>query len=614
MKEILLKHGIDEKNLKFFENLISGEKFYANNSNISADVIKKILIIPELKEKITSKGLKISDARIENKLDLSFLKADFPICFDKTNFSESIDIRLSNIASLFITNSKIEDGIQLNGAKINGQLNFKGSHFEKKENEEEEKDAINAENTFVNGHAFLCDDRKGNKFYSKGQVNLANIKINGNLDCTEATFEAPNPKKDNISPPKALNFNFSKITGNVWLNEKFKAIGEVCFIGANIGGSLYCNDAKFYNLSGRAIHAKMIEVGKDVFLDKISNQLDSEENGFCAHGEVKFSGGKIAGQLRCEGAEFNEPCVKRSEYYNDPHAAFLAKGLKVKGPLFLTNLKVKGVIDLTDATINGRFELLNIKGSNEDDVFRIILKSAYAREFQDNIEKWPKKNAYIVTKHFKYDILNQKYFKSDIKTNIKHRIEKGFLPQEDSFFHQPYLQMAKVLKNEGFEKEAKWLKIKMNDTKRKSHIKNRIKAWLWIKKVLIGYGYKPVKALPWALGVWIIGVLIFSYGYSTHQIKPPSKFAWENTNPPYEKPYKYYPEFNPLIYSLDVFLPIVNLGQQEYWRPKSKNIVCLKWFRISTSWLLCYVDFEILFGWFLSSMLIIDVSGLIKQD
>jgi hypothetical protein len=54
------------------------------------------------------------------------------------------------------------------------------------------------------------------------------------------------------------------------------------------------------------------------------------------------------------------------------------------------------------------------------------------------------------------------------------------------------------------------------------------------------------------------------------------------------------------LYSLDVFLPVVNLRQEENWLP--------------VGWWYFWMPVQIFFGWTLTTFLIAALTGLIKRD
>jgi hypothetical protein len=59
-------------------------------------------------------------------------------------------------------------------------------------------------------------------------------------------------------------------------------------------------------------------------------------------------------------------------------------------------------------------------------------------------------------------------------------------------------------------------------------------------------------------------------------------------------------QFNAPIYTLDVLLPIISLGQQDSWQPTG--------IALSVYWAL------IILGWLLTSALIAGLTGLVKRD
>jgi hypothetical protein len=67
-----------------------------------------------------------------------------------------------------------------------------------------------------------------------------------------------------------------------------------------------------------------------------------------------------------------------------------------------------------------------------------------------------------------------------------------------------------------------------------------------------------------------------------------------------------YPAFQPLLYSADVLLPIVNLQQKDYWAPNSAGP--------RGHWARLYLPFHILAGWFFTTLFVVGVTGLIRRE
>lgn len=110
------------------------------------------------------------------------------------------------------------------------------------------------------------------------------------------------------------------------------------------------------------------------------------------------------------------------------------------------------------------------------------------------------------------------------------------------------------------------------------------KAWNWLLYVTVGYGYRY-----WLAGVWlgvllVLGSLVFASAYPAHMHRAAAVV----------------PSFQPVIYALDVLLPIVNLGQQQAWVPQGPALVC--------SWLLTGI------GWILTTAVVAGLTNALKRD
>jgi hypothetical protein len=101
-----------------------------------------------------------------------------------------------------------------------------------------------------------------------------------------------------------------------------------------------------------------------------------------------------------------------------------------------------------------------------------------------------------------------------------------------------------------------------------------------------GYGYRTWLAGLWLLGWWAAGTLVFAAAYP-HYLIPAAP------NAPHHA-------FQPVIYALDVLLPVVDLNQQEFWIPQG----LARWF----AWA------SILAGWLLATAVAAAVTGAVKRD
>lgn len=120
-----------------------------------------------------------------------------------------------------------------------------------------------------------------------------------------------------------------------------------------------------------------------------------------------------------------------------------------------------------------------------------------------------------------------------------------------------------------------------------------------------------------AIGVVVLGTVLFGTGYQHGLITPTEK----DCSPPTQviindcAKYPNYPKFNPLIYSLDVFVPIIDLRLKSAWQPNANNgetedpILHLK----AGAWLRYYFWLHIFFGWVLTTLWVAGFSGLVRN-
>ena len=112
--------------------------------------------------------------------------------------------------------------------------------------------------------------------------------------------------------------------------------------------------------------------------------------------------------------------------------------------------------------------------------------------------------------------------------------------------------------------------------------------------VVIGYGYYPWRAL-WFMGVFVLGgTIIFNFS-DKNNLLANKKAEFQLKGSPIRFPYK----LNPIVYSIDTFVPLINLGQADHWIPVHPLLRFYLWIHVSA-------------GWVLSTLLAFALAGLVK--
>jgi hypothetical protein len=135
-----------------------------------------------------------------------------------------------------------------------------------------------------------------------------------------------------------------------------------------------------------------------------------------------------------------------------------------------------------------------------------------------------------------------------------------WLLRQPEFRAQPYMQLAKVLDDYGKNDDAVKVLIEMNKLERQQAAKARLwplswflLMWSWLLDMVVGYGYKPMRAFGWGVLIVVAGWRLFRRGYRRELVVPADKDVYEGLNNTGELPV-YYQRFNSFVYSLETFL------------------------------------------------------------
>lgn len=329
-------------------------------------------------------------------------------------------------------------------------------------------------------------------------------------------------------------------------------------------------------------------------------------DGFCATGRVGFAGAKIGGQLVCSDGRFE----------NATGDAFDADRLRVEQGFFWYNVSI---------------------GSGS-----ITLVSAHVGDLADDTESWPGPDRLVID-GFTYD-------KIGTFTDVAKRL--AWLAKGDhwdgEFLPQPYTQLAKVYRETGHERAARRVLIEkerrqasaqmLADRKRARALwdgeegargdigwhwwrRTSFRLWNGLVRRLVGYGYAPQYALYWSMGmlialtafyyiVWTWGgmvpasaVVLNSADWAAAMASEPGAPAlvWAGTPSG-----AHYETFWSGFYAADVFIPLVNFGQEAAWSATTQN---------APGALAFVVTFAAKsFGWFVTALGAAAITGIIRRD
>lgn len=450
---------------------------------------------------------------------------------------------------------------------------------------------------------WLCTDPEASRFIHSKGIWLNGAVVEGVLDFEGATLAHPLWLVDCVIPEEIVfrdattrsikltdsrtgQISAQRLRASGFVEFKcIKANGKIVLSGAEIAGNLNCEGANIgIDDRGQSIRAHRISVRGDLVI-----------KGTKTKGSVSFTGANISGVLDCDRADINT---------TQGEVALKADRLSA-GNLFLRHTQVHGTARLVGANIAGDLSCDHASFLDADEYslyarnltvggtffFRRMSKKpsgivqllhARVGQLTDDIESWPDAGK-LVLDGFVYES-----FGPHSPQSAAQRLRWIGLQRRDQFSPHPFEQLAKVFRSTGREAEARTVLIAKQEARRKqSELNRRTKAWLWFLGKSIRYGYEPWRVIGFMISMILIGWGVFSFA----EMKPTANIT---------------PQFNAFIYSLEVFVPVVDLHQERYYLPCGTSQY--------GSWFRTYFWLHIILGWVSTTLLVAALTGLIRRD
>jgi hypothetical protein len=377
------------------------------------------------------------------------------------------------------------------------------------------------------------------------------------IDASNSTLRSLDLRGSRIG---AVTADLATIAGDFEM--QFGRYSVVSLFRAAIGGSLDLSGARVTAAGGDSISGQEARIGGDAEFDQ----------GFATDGTVDFRLARIGQSLSFKDADF----------FGGGENGLDAGRAQIAGTLYWDGIKLtpRTVLDLADTT---------------------------AQALYDDRASWPAAGNLDVD-GFVYNAIIGGPAAAGERLQWLARQAPGYHPR-------PYRQLAKVLREEGRDGGAVEVLIAQRVAQRRfGNMGWDDRAWNVMLEVTIGYGYKPLRALWWIGGFVLLGAILFGTGYRMDVITPTEQDAYRTFAESGDTP-AHYPPFNAIVYSLENFLPVVDLHQGMFWRPNPRHPVrgsesgtilatILRW----------YLWMHILAGWILTPLLFAGLSGLIRPD
>ncbi|MFL6072180.1 MAG: hypothetical protein ACJ73S_02040 [Mycobacteriales bacterium] len=431
-------------------------------------------------------GLDVANGHVAYALALRSCRVDGPVLLDDAVL-KAVDLHGSRLSVL-----------SANGAHVDGSLDLTGAVFGSGP-PDPHRTALHAERLVVDG------DLRAGRIRVAGSVCLIGARVSGQVALTEAE----------LTQPDGTCLNVGGIhVGRSLLLIRLRATGEVRMAGAQ-AGTVLLSGARLANPGGTALYAEAIGTVGDLIA----------RGGFHADGEVYLAAARIGGGVFLQGAQllgYDRPALDCSGM-EVGRSLYLSGGFAARGEIRLTGCRVDGHLDLTGmACPEGR----------------LVLYAVRVGRLRDEAACWP---PVVNLDGFSYDSIEE-------PLTARRRL-RLLARQEGGYRAQPYGQLAAYYRSLGHDEEARNVLL-ARQRARRGAVARPWRIFGYLQDALVGYGYRPLRAVAWGLTLLVAGTEYFRH-------VPPAAVH------PADRPH-----FNALLYTADLMIPIFGLGERDTWQPR----------------------------------------------
>lgn len=539
---------------------------------LASDLEAATLIAPD--------GIRVSNAKIEDRLSLRNCHVYHHMSFRRCEFTQGITLDRAETKSISLTACSLVKDISAEGARIDGSFCLK--------------------------RVTQC-----------GLVNLRAAQIDGDVIFLSTGLSAQDTS--------ALSLEGARVTGAVHLYT-VQSSGEVRLRGAEVRGPVALRNA---NLSkeGVSLNLDGAILGDSIFLD----------DGFEASGLIRMVGTHIRQSMEFRSAKLKS---RRDAVWlinsQIGGTAIFAGELECLGAICILGSRIEGDVRFLGATLSSVSCLnSNIRGDwawqgiKKPEKTWLRLTGTEVKALRDDRNSWPSEgqislDGLVYEALLAHDPPSQEaiangHYGEERPLDPRERIEWLMRqPNDKQMIPQPWHQLARTFEAGGDRKSAKHVLycfhcMRANGSGRRqsnpasSKLRARayeaialLKPARWLGRAFAKLEEAPARILcPIALSVFL-GWITFGIAGAQGALAPTDPAAYRAFTTGQQMP-EAYPTLNPFIYALENTLPLVKLGQDEKWAPdrnhRSESFLTNYWFLTWTRW------FIIVFGWFQATIL-----------
>lgn len=417
--------------------------------------------------------------------------------------------------------------------------------------------------------------------HSTGTLRMVNARIGGAVRManavvdlsggTETFDDNPRGRRD-PHPFRSLHFDGTEIRGGMDARG-IQLAGQARLVDTSVQGSVLLDNARLANPNGDALE------GRRLF---VAGNLDGR--GLLVLGSFLLPGAVVGANLDLRGSRFVLPGQYPNSHTERPSGGPRKPSLDLRvakigrdlicaagttafsstGEIRMRRAEVGRETNFDGAELRTSLtgNALNAFGLRTQELRmrfgrapegRVSLSHAYCASFADNKNLWDTKGG-IEFEDFRYDTLAEPIALRDDR-RLAQRLDWLWQAMLRTYSPGPYDQLAAMLRASGNEEHAASVLIEKQKRRYIAlaegsawFLRPGLRLWSTVQRATVGYGYRPMRALGWLFACLAIGSIWFASRPEPMEINADDTLVW-----------------NPVLYTLDLLVPIIDFGHKNRW-------------------------------------------------
>ena len=380
-------------------------------------------------------------------------------------------------------------------------------------------------------------------FTALGEVRLIGARIRGGLQLVSARLQNPDQTALTLDRTTLADVDAAGIT----------AAGTIRLAGSRVTGHIDLSDAKLTDGDGATLVIDGANVAESLDLTRLNSA-----------GEITMHGGHVGGRILLTSAEVRHRPGTAVDFSQSDAADLICDSMTTDGTVQLAGIKIARHLRMEDVHLAstegaaldarscqaGEFSLQRAEVRGD-----VVLEHARVGIYRDDPSHWPRQ---LHLDGLSYDVLEPRL---PARQRLRWVTCSMLIHQP-----QPFEQLAAFYTRIGQPGEARRV-LHAKERDQRSAKTPLGQAWSLLQDIAVGYGYQPWRAAVWFMTLLAIGSIVYS-------VAPPRALIPATA-----------PHFYAVAYTLDLLLPVVNLGQKYAFSPTGLE-QWLSYLLIAAGWIL----------------------------